>query len=298
MVKWTIVALTSLYLALTAIASAAPRDKKAEKRANTKLLRWFLLSLDQSQIDSLNGGQKDSPKREKMLELGDQIAQKLPASSRNKFLDSLEKYDSSLKKKLPVKEVYKQYQQMRFATYKHFKVVRIPSQNPSISLGAQVYKAHCSMCHGVSGRGDGVLTQNTKFPMQPGPGDLKMLGENGFRSPVSYHNTLLLGSPGTSMPSFAKRLSNHEAWSVAFYLVSDRFWGANNGTAGESKHVVLGYEKVPAKFQSLEFLATRSDTDIRFELEEIGAQGIKKQINALRNMELQKLSVPRKTLSR
>ena len=295
MIRSIVVVLTSLLFSFATLVSAAPRDKKAEKRANTRLLRWFMLSLDQSQLEFLKGSQRASLKRDKMMELGGQIAQKLPAASRDEFLSSLNKFDKAFNKKVSDDALYQQYQTLRLATYKHFKVTRIPSQNPSLTLGAEVYKAHCSTCHGVNGQGDGVLTQNKKFPMKPGPGDLRMLGEQGLRSPVSYHNTLLLGSPGTSMPSFAKRLSNHEAWSVAFYLVSDQFWGTQKQ---DFSKVVVGAkmtDKMPAHFQSLEFLATRSDTDMRLEFEKSGISDLENQINLLRNKELDRLNVPRKS---
>ncbi len=295
MIRWMMVALTSLLFAFSTPLSAAPRDKKAEKRANTRLLRWFMLSLDQSQLEFLKRSQKDSLKREKMMELGKQIAQKLPDASRDEFVSSLDKYSKTLSAQVSEDVLYQQYQNMRLATYKHFKVARIPSQNPSLTLGAEVYKAHCSTCHGVNGRGDGVLAQNKKFPMKPGPGDLQMLGEQGYRSPVSYHNTLLLGSPGTSMPSFAKRLSNHEAWSVAFYLVSDQFWGVEQHGSTKSASSLKMSEKLPARFLSLEFLATRSDTDMRLEFEKSGISDLRNQINILRNRELERLSVPRKS---
>jgi copper resistance protein D len=90
-----------------------------------------------------------------------------------------------------------------------------PYAAPSIALGAPLYAQNCTACHGVQGRGDGLLA--AKLPVRPAdltephlfahkPGELYWW--------VSY------GSDNGVMPGFAKTLSPDQRWDVINFVLA------------------------------------------------------------------------------
>ena len=104
-----------------------------------------------------------------------------------------------------------------------------PAKPPDYESGKSVYSAICSGCHGVSGKGDGILAKNLLPPATDfTDGDVK----SGL-SPFKVYNTATFGIEGTAMPSFDDQLDEERKWDVAFYVLS------------------LGYpDDVPAKMSS------------------------------------------------
>ncbi|HEV8676551.1 MAG TPA: CopD family protein [Methylomirabilota bacterium] len=89
----------------------------------------------------------------------------------------------------------------------------VPYAAESIADGLALYRAHCAVCHGVSGYGDGPAAAG----LSPRPANLTGLH--------TLHHTagdlfwwLVHGIPRSAMPGFADRLSVEQRWDVINFL--------------------------------------------------------------------------------
>jgi len=80
-----------------------------------------------------------------------------------------------------------------------------------LSRGQERYGIYCTPCHGLLGRGDGMIVQR------------------GFRTPPSFHNERLRGSPPGyffdvmthgfgAMPDYAAQVSVRDRWAIVAYI--------------------------------------------------------------------------------
>ncbi len=94
-----------------------------------------------------------------------------------------------------------------------------------VDAGRQLYAANCAACHGVTGRGDGVMVRAlardsaaapTHGPRTPA--DLTdaraMLGVSG----ALLHGKIQRGGMGTGMPNWGPILTDDQAWTLVEYL--------------------------------------------------------------------------------
>jgi mono/diheme cytochrome c family protein len=239
-------------------------DRKEEKRWYTKQLRAFLGELDRSVSDRLAGpaDQKLQAAFESLAERQQVIRQKLNQYFRKDFDQAWEKYrkvwaQTAKQPATPERDqaLYSGFQQLRDTTYRLFQVKTTPSQNPERAVGALVYRRHCAACHGRQGDGQGVLARNSHMPMVPAPTDFQSLNALGVRNAFSYYNTLLAGIEDSTMPAFASTLSNHELWSVAFYLFTPPFRPQGSDALEPQNLTELKLD--------LSWLSIQSDRDIR-----------------------------------
>ena len=90
----------------------------------------------------------------------------------------------------------------------------VPATPASIARGEELFQQNCTMCHGLSGRGDGPLART----LNPRPADLRVH--------VSQHSEGQLwlwvsdGVPGTAMPAFRPTITDEDRWSIINYLES------------------------------------------------------------------------------
>ncbi len=89
-----------------------------------------------------------------------------------------------------------------------------PTDLPDIALGAQIFAANCTRCHGTSGKGDGELVQNGQVPS---PGNFTNPATSGAQPPLGYYSIITNGNLDKLMPPWADALSQQERWSVALY---------------------------------------------------------------------------------
>ncbi len=94
---------------------------------------------------------------------------------------------------------------------------RPPVRNPypptaaSLQQGERLYRAHCQVCHGPKGRGDGPVAP----ALRPRPADLRRIA----RAPDQLLFVQITeGVPGTAMPAFRDRLTEEERWHVVNFL--------------------------------------------------------------------------------
>jgi mono/diheme cytochrome c family protein len=85
-----------------------------------------------------------------------------------------------------------------------------------LTRGQERFNIYCSVCHGRTGEGDGMIVQR------------------GYRRPPSYHTVRLRGLPPGHffdvmtngfgvMPSYAKQVSVSDRWAIAAYIRALQF---------------------------------------------------------------------------
>ena len=98
----------------------------------------------------------------------------------------------------------------------------VPVVAPSLARGAEVYREHCASCHGETGRGDGPGARG----LTPVPANLADPEVMGAKSRLDLYRQLLLGVPGTAMPTFERTLSEDDRWAVAAYALTLQYGGS------------------------------------------------------------------------
>jgi len=71
----------------------------------------------------------------------------------------------------------------------------VPRLASDPAQGARLYAQHCATCHGVQGRGDGLLAKG----MEPAPGDFHDEARMRQRSLYGPYNAITVGVGGTPM---------------------------------------------------------------------------------------------------
>ncbi len=82
----------------------------------------------------------------------------------------------------------------------------------SISNGSELYSINCAQCHGVLGKGDGVIGAALVFP----PADLTSARVAGL-SDGAIFVTISAGIPGR-MPNLNENLNVRQRWDVVNYI--------------------------------------------------------------------------------
>ena len=90
----------------------------------------------------------------------------------------------------------------------------VPATAAAVARGAELFQAHCGLCHGPAGRGDGPLAAE----MWPPPSDLTVFGPMHTDGELFWF--ISKGVPGTDMPAFEALLSDEERWTVVHYVRS------------------------------------------------------------------------------
>ncbi len=129
----------------------------------------------------------------------------------------------AIKDKRPGEEVAAIAGDLRRRIIDLYEVRVAPRQAPDLRTAASDYTAHCTVCHGAAGRGDGPAAKG----LTPPPADLADAARMGQHSVFSLYNTITLGIRGTAMTGFAA-LSEPQRWALAFYV-------STLGTGGEAR---------------------------------------------------------------
>jgi mono/diheme cytochrome c family protein len=82
----------------------------------------------------------------------------------------------------------------------------------ALAAGAELYKKHCVMCHGETGKGDGPAT---KF-MKPIPPDMTVAGTKASMTDGEIFYKVSTGK--RPMPPMNRKLSETERWQVVHYV--------------------------------------------------------------------------------
>ena len=103
--------------------------------------------------------------------------------------------------------------------------IRQPKKD--IRVGKRLYRTKCAMCHGTTGKGDGMVSRYV-FPkprdLSHGVFKIHSTPTGSLPTDQDLFDTLTRGMPGTTMPSWAN-LSEQQRWQLVSYIktLSDRF---------------------------------------------------------------------------
>jgi mono/diheme cytochrome c family protein len=93
--------------------------------------------------------------------------------------------------------------------------VSTPDTPPDLVNGAAFFAAHCSMCHGVNGQGDGEMVRDGR--LENAPPDFTNLATMQDKTPLEYVRAITEGNVLAGMPPF-DRYSEQDRWDVAAYV--------------------------------------------------------------------------------
>src|SRR5690242_3363999 len=96
------------------------------------------------------------------------------------------------------------------------KTVPIEANDAAYTAGAQIYKDHCAVCHGLPGQEPTAIAKGM-FPKPP-----KLVEGKGVTddSPGETYWKVAGGIRMTGMPGFEKSLSSTQMWQVSLLLAN------------------------------------------------------------------------------
>jgi copper transport protein len=80
----------------------------------------------------------------------------------------------------------------------------------SVAAGQAIYEAHCVVCHGATGKGDGPLG----LTLIPRPADLTIHAVPGVHTDGQLYDWITNGFPGSAMPAWRDGLSDTDRWNL------------------------------------------------------------------------------------
>lgn len=271
-------------------ASAFGGDRRAENRWYTEQLRNFMWQMDLAVSQRLQGAETAANVK-RLQELGKIVRERLVLTRQEEFDLALAQFVRHLDSdnQDPVDSlIYNDFQRLRDAVYRLFRVRTLPSQNPNRELAERLYVQHCAACHGESGRGDGILAKNPSAPMVPAPTNFIDLNNLGVRNAFSYFNSMFAGTENSSMRAFNETLTSHEIWSLAFFLLSDTMRERDQAVSSESSN------QTPKVDLDLQALSTQSDRDFLSKLGELSEDSSHAKLDWIRNRATFRGAIPRK----
>ncbi len=209
--------LFALSLGLT-LAWPAARAAEPAPEPGAQLLVHLLDYIGVDYAGAVEGGKvKSEDEYKEMLEFSAQVSARIGALPANAKRDQLAANAGRLARlvagKASESAVADQAAKIRWALIEAYGLQVAPKRAPDLSGAATLYAQHCAGCHGASGRGDGAAAKG----LDPAPSSFHHGERMASRSIYGLYNTVTLGVGSTAMAPF-KQLSEHERWSLAFYV--------------------------------------------------------------------------------
>ncbi len=82
----------------------------------------------------------------------------------------------------------------------------------AVTAGSELFKTHCTMCHGETGKGDGPATQFIK----PTPADISTAEAKERMSDGEIFYKITTGK--SPMPSMTRKMNETERWQVVLFV--------------------------------------------------------------------------------
>ncbi len=157
------------------------------------------------------------------LEQAEDRFKRLPAPKENideiksiaaRFTDLTKK----IKDKVNISEVHPLINGINSGLMKTYaiKISQTPVEPVSLANGKTIFASKCSVCHGMTGKGDGPIAMQ----FDPAPAILADPELTGDDNTVAYDNyqVISVGIANTGMIGWADTLSEAERWDVTYYI--------------------------------------------------------------------------------
>jgi putative copper resistance protein D len=95
-----------------------------------------------------------------------------------------------------------------------YRKTPVPFDTISIANGSGLFAENCVACHGLQGKGDGVMAKSFAKP----PVDMLTEPHTAKHTAGDFFHWLTFGIPDTGMPVFGDKLSEEDRWDVVNYL--------------------------------------------------------------------------------
>lgn len=129
-------------------------------------------------------------------------------------LKNMKDLDALIANKAEPKEVAIKAREISSSISQEFNLIIPPTSAPNLLEAKALYEQNCSSCHGMTGKGDGILSGH----QEPAPTNFHDFNRAALRSINGLYNTITMGVADTGMVSYADQLSNEQRWSLAFYV--------------------------------------------------------------------------------
>lgn len=95
-----------------------------------------------------------------------------------------------------------------------YRKTPVPFDTISIANGSALFAENCVACHGLQGKGNGVLAKTFAKP----PVDMLTEPHTAKHTAGDFFHWLTYGIPDTGMPTFADKLAEEDRWDVVNFL--------------------------------------------------------------------------------
>ncbi|MFV8783769.1 cytochrome c/FTR1 family iron permease [Microbulbifer sp. SA54] len=164
-----------------------------------------------------------------LLERGAQ----LPASEKSAAIaEQTQALKQAIDNKATLAEVQKHTAALRQSLLEISPQLSLPSQLLPVEETAALYQQNCVSCHGVEGKGDGVVAKQ----LEPAPTDFHDRERANNRSLLGLYDAISNGIDGTAMAAF-QSLDDQQRWSLAFYVGGKAF--AEAGVTAKAGAITL-----------------------------------------------------------
>jgi high-affinity iron transporter len=213
---------SGLVLLACAVAPAAARAQKPAEIARrvsdiTALaLSEYRLGVHDGRVTSV----QEFDEARQFLEEAQRAAVSLPPAAAAVVTDALDSLSAGMYAHRSAGELVRWVDGLRASLSRQLGVDLdpLPAVPPTVARGAELYHQWCTRCHGVAGRGDGVLARG----LDPRPADLTARSLRST-SPLEFYRRINVGVAGTAMPGLGKQLSSRDRWALALFASGLRY---------------------------------------------------------------------------
>ena len=221
--------LSSLLLAgsLLAHAAAEPADPQ-ELRQLMQMAEYIGVDYSAAVADGKIINKDEYAEMQEFSQLLLERGKGLPASEKSEAIErQAQSLTRAINDKAGLAEVQKHTAELRQSLLELSPQLSLPSRLLPPEETAAIYQQNCVTCHGVEGRGDGVLAAQ----LEPAPTDFYDRERADNRSLLGLYDAISNGIDGTAMTAF-KALNDQQRWSLAFYVGGKAFSGAGSAAQG------------------------------------------------------------------
>lgn len=226
--------LLSLFLSFCIINSFAQENSQPSPEIVVHLLDYLAKDYGGAVQDGKVISQGEYDEQIEFAEIIAKNANGVDRLQNPEFLNGLAALDTLIKEKGSSEAVARLARKLQQDAIQLAGIAVAPTTLPDLELGAKLYQQSCITCHGPTGRGDGLAGAG----LDPKPANFHEPDLVWKSAPYKFYNTTRMGVPGTGMVAFSG-LSDHEVWSIAYYLKSLPYEGAPLPTAKDVTAIEL-----------------------------------------------------------